>query len=241
MAAPCASLIPSLSAPRVCRLPQSDNKHTPVNTDLFSSLGQAAKQINNEKKIHSISLYTSRHNHKQSLSKSHTLYQCSHTPDYRTCLFAPCSVLAAARQDKEPFGARHFWESRCSSVLPQEGSPQHAAPTGDSGLLSCFLSTVSHTVWLVGLHTKHVTAVHQKTSGSGNVLPTGVCWRMQSSGCRLWMVCSCLFTRCKWWFMWVLCNCFPLCLYGGSLIIRQGNGSSAESEQVPLSCYMSLF
>lgn len=115
-------------------------------TDTRSTLGLADKR---QKRENTISLFSAADTITCSLS--HIAYTLSvFTHSYcQTCLFAPCSALAGVTRDKEPFfgGGGAFETFLRESVLlchPQEGSPRHADPTGDGGLLSGPLSTVSY-------------------------------------------------------------------------------------------------
>lgn len=131
-------------------------------------------------------------------SLSHSLSVFTH-PYLQTCLFAPCSAL-----DKEPFWAETFLRESVRLCHPQEGSPRHADPTGDSGHLSGSLSTVSHSLVLdcrpgcLWFCTTHISAVHQKTSGSADVVQTGARGRgVHCNGSSLRFVGSCQFMTCK--------------------------------------------
>lgn len=119
--------------------------------------------------------------HEQIHPQSLSLHSC------QTCLFAPCSALAEVRLDNEPFffAARHFWESLSGSVTLRKEAHGMLIPLETAGF-SRALSALSHSLWFYTAdtgacgftHTTQISAVHQKTSGSSNMLQTGVGWRM---------------------------------------------------------------
>lgn len=85
--------------------------------------------------------------HSLCLYITHTLCLCSHTPTTKhACLLLVLHWLDSPRT-KSLFWAETFLRESVRLCHPQEGSPRHADPTGDSGLLSSSLTTVSHNLW----------------------------------------------------------------------------------------------
>lgn len=120
----------------------------------------------------------------QSLSKPHTLCLCSHTPTTKHA----CSLFVLHWLDSVRTKSLFLRES-VQLCQPQEGSPRHADPTGDSGLLSGFLTIISHTLWFYTARPRacgftHSTYYHSasETSDSVHVVHTGAGRRMQVSG-----------------------------------------------------------
>ena len=131
-----------------------------------------------------------------SLLTTHTLCLCSHTPTTKhACLLLVLRWLESDRT-KSLFWVETFLRESVRLCQPQEGSPRHADPTGDRQrapprlsqyCLTLPLVFISLARVLVVLHNTHISAAHQKTSGSADdVLQTGAGGRrVQGAVCGL--------------------------------------------------------
>lgn len=195
MAAPRASLIPSLAlllesvlcsnGPTNTRTKKHKHKsYTGYLLNISSGSQEKSthvnKQTNNTRKR---SLRQTKP-HTVSLFATHTV--CVHTLLLPNMLVRSLFCAGWSQRAQRAFLGETFLRESVQFCHPQEGSPRHADPTGDSGLFSGSLSTVSHCVVLncrpgrLWFYTTHISAAHQKTSGSA-MLQTSVecfCWRM---------------------------------------------------------------
>lgn len=168
------------------------------------------KQTNKQEES-TISLFTAADTITYSLSPHHTHSVRVHTPPLPNMLVRSLFWAGWDQTGQRAFfRGETFLRESVRLCHPQEGSPRHADPTGDSGLLSASLSTVSHSVVLfcrpgcLWFCTTHISAVHQKTSGSADVLQTGVQGRgVQEAACGLFVPAS-LWDANKRWFVWLV-------------------------------------
>lgn len=178
----------------ICPLQQQVYKHT----DICSTLGLAAKRSNNTSTKSTISPFTPADTITYSLR--HTLRV--HTPSTTT---HACSLLVLCWLESD--GTKGlFWggqdiSERVGPALSPSGRKPTACWSHWRQLASLPLSQycLSHSLWFYTAgpgdcgftHMTHISAAHQKTSGSA--LWIGADWGL----CSLCSVCSCQFMRCK--------------------------------------------
>lgn len=145
---PISSCCPSLSSAAI-----GLQTHTHTHTNKTHTCSQSTHV--NKQTISS--LYTSGHNHIQSLSVS------VHTPLLPNMLVRSLFCAGWNQTGQRAFffffASGTFLRESVQLCHPQEGSPRHADPTGDSGLLSGSLSTVSLSFSLFISPSRHAGAL----------------------------------------------------------------------------------